>query len=157
MRLYIPATSTLIESLVLSGQITVASAFAVTPALREWYHADDEEELEYIASMAAARASLELLVSDPNAKPRRAVLATEVSSITPLVKDGADRAAVVFESTLMRGQVDSVLVDDPDAQDDMAIAIASWNRLDEDAHFAREQALSHELLWFANQELPYIF
>lgn len=155
MRLYIPATSTLVESLVVSGSMPAEIGFAVTPELREWYHADDEEELEYIASMAAARASLELLGKDPAARPRRAVLALEVPKITSIA--GGDRAAVEVASSIRYQDVESALVDDPQAQDDIKTAIAVWSLHDEDAHFAREQAQSHELLWFARQELPYIF
>lgn len=155
MRLYIPATSTLIESLVVTGELPASIGFAVTPALREWYRADDEEELEYIASMAAAKASLEMLVADPNAKRRRAVIALDVADISPLLDQ--DRAAVKVERVVTFQEVDSALVDDPDIQDEIAAAISVWGALDEDSHFLREQAQSHELLWFARQELPYIF
>ena len=34
------------------------TAYAVTPALREWYAEGDAEELEYAALQEAARASL---------------------------------------------------------------------------------------------------
>lgn len=160
MRLYIPATSTLIETLVVSGQIPVDIGFAVTPEMRNWYHAEDEEELEYLASMAAARASLELLAGDPSAKRRRAVLALEVEAVTPLPADPLtphDRAAVRVDSPLRFELVDAALVDDPAVQEELTAALALWGQQTEDAHFAREQAQSHELLWFARQEIPYIF
>lgn len=155
MRLYIPSTSALIDSLVVNGEIDITIGFAVTPALREWYHAEDDEELEYIASLAAARASMQLLQADPEAKRRRAVLAVEVEDVRPIV--GGDRAAVEVKSSLRLNQVESALVDDPDAQGEIEAALAVWDQATEDAHFAREQAQSHELLWFARQELPYIF
>ena len=53
-------------------------AFTVTPALREWYAQADLEELEYAALTHAARASLWLLLADPDAPRRRVVLAADV-------------------------------------------------------------------------------
>src|SRR5215468_9045935 len=77
MRVYLPATLPGLASLLRKAEIGPAPlrAFAVTPALREWYVSGDEEELEYVAMMRAARESLRLLVADPDAPRRRVVLA----------------------------------------------------------------------------------
>lgn len=157
MRLYIPATSTLIEKLILDGQIPITQGFAVTSGLRGWYEADDEEELEYLASKAAARASMALLSLDKESQRRRAVIAIEVPRIVEASGEERDRSAVEVTSPLMMDQVDSILVDSIDAEADIVAALAVWEKSDEDAHFAREQAMSHELLWFAHQEIPFIF
>ena len=73
MRVYLPATTAGLSDLVEAGSLgaTSTTAFAVTPGLREWYVDDDLEELEYAATMEAARASLRLLDSTPQAARRR--------------------------------------------------------------------------------------
>ena len=40
----------------------------MTPALREWYREGDEEEMEYVAQLAACRAALDLLDADTAAR-----------------------------------------------------------------------------------------
>ena len=63
MRVYLPATLPALAELHKTGLIAPAplTAYAVTPALREWYIEGDSEELEYAALTDAARASLRLL------------------------------------------------------------------------------------------------
>src|SRR5258705_13407280 len=80
MRVYLPATLPVLEGVLRAGEIGPAPvpAYTVTPALREWYASADLEELEYAALMHAARASLRLLRSDPDAPRRRVVLAADV-------------------------------------------------------------------------------
>jgi hypothetical protein len=80
MRVYLPATLPGLAGLLRKAEIGPAPlrAFAVTPALREWYASGDLDELEYVAMMHAARASLRLLVADPGAPRRRVVLAAEM-------------------------------------------------------------------------------
>jgi len=50
MRVYLPATVSMLDSVLRDAEIGPApvTAFAVTPALREWYASGDLEELEYI-------------------------------------------------------------------------------------------------------------
>jgi hypothetical protein len=80
MRVYLPATLPVLAGALRSAEIGPApmQAFTVTPALREWYAQADLEELEYAALMHAARASLWLLLADPDAPRRRVVLAADV-------------------------------------------------------------------------------
>jgi len=80
MRVYLPATLPALARLLRSGEIGPAPVrgFAVTPALREWYASGDLEELEYVAMTHAARASLRMLLDEPDAPRRRVVLAAEV-------------------------------------------------------------------------------
>src|SRR5512135_967256 len=80
MRVYVPATLPALAGVLCADEIGPAplQAFTVTPALREWYASADVEELEYAAMMHAARASLRLLLADPQAPRRRVVLAADV-------------------------------------------------------------------------------
>src|SRR5579871_1028155 len=92
MRVYLPTTLAELASALVAGQVGPAPVvgFAVTPALREWYVSGDLEELEYVAMMEAARASLRLLHSDPEAPRRRVVLAAELPDADVNVKNGFD-------------------------------------------------------------------
>src|ERR1700694_4304878 len=96
MRVYIPATSDLLRSLLDHGALSSQplTAFAVTPGLREWYVDEDIEELEYAASSEAARASLRLLSADEHAARRRVVLAADVDDSLVSVRDDLDRGVV---------------------------------------------------------------
>src|SRR5580692_6659490 len=69
MRVYLPATLPVLAGALAAAEIGPApmQAFTVTPALREWYAQADLEELEYAALTHAARASLWLLLADPDA------------------------------------------------------------------------------------------
>ena len=76
--------------------------FTVTPELRDQYQlSEDDEELEYAALLAAARASLRLIDVDPTAVRRRVVLAADVpeSTVTPITADGADPGAARTTAT----------------------------------------------------------
>jgi hypothetical protein len=158
MRVYIAATSLLLEKLILDGSIEIDHAYAVTDGLREWY-SGDEEELEYVATMAAARESIDL-ISEP-ALLRRVVLAADLDA--GLIRGSAEsdhhRARVQVATELPMAVIAAALVDGQDAEADLSLALAALPRAstDEDARFAIDQAQSHELLWFAAQELPFIF
>ena len=55
MRVYLPSTLPELADILVKGEIGPAPlrAFAVTPALREGYASGDDEELEYVAMLAA--------------------------------------------------------------------------------------------------------
>ncbi|HMT50697.1 MAG TPA: hypothetical protein PKC36_11180, partial [Dietzia sp.] len=115
MRLFIPATLSMLETLLEGGEMPVrsATAFAATPALVESYAQGDAEEIAHVAFLEAARASLRLLggeidsgaahgahpyrrvvvsvdVPDAEAEPRPD-LDTAVARVTPgAVADGED-------------------------------------------------------------------
>lgn len=154
MRIYVPANSLMLERWVLDGSMRVSDACAVTPALREWYSGDDEE-LEYLATAAAARLSLEMLDS---ALPRRVVIAAEHDGPFQM-HHGGHRAAISIDAAIPARAIAAALVDGAEAEDDVKRALAALPSAltDDDARFAIDQVEGHELLWFAAQELPFIF
>jgi hypothetical protein len=157
MRVFVAATLPKLAELHRSGLLKAGdgSAFAVTPALREWYTDEDPEELEYAALTEAARASLGLLAADPTAPPRRAVVAIDVADAVPDAANG--RAAVRLAGPARIDQVASVHVDGVDAEETVQAAIAAHAAADagnEAAAIAVEEPEGFELLWYATQELP---
>jgi hypothetical protein len=160
VRVYLPLTLPGLRTLLEAGQLDGAPlpGYAVTPALREWYAAGDEEELEYAALTLAARASVRLLdpllVHSPDTPARRVVLVAEVAAVDPAPE--VDRAAVrVLEPVPMRA-VQAVHVDDPSAAGDVRAAAEAVTAADlgsADAAFVVEQAEGHELQWYATQEI----
>ncbi|NYD49502.1 hypothetical protein BJY14_005485 [Actinomadura luteofluorescens] len=167
MRVYLPSTLTLLAGVHAAREIGPAplAAHAVTPALREWYAGGDQEELEYAAMSAAARASLRLLAADPSVPRRRVVLAAEVpdDQVSWARGDAAlgngDRALVQIAAPVAWKRIASGHVDDPDAAPDVdaaAEALAAADAGDEDARFTVDGAEGHELLWYATQELVHL-
>jgi hypothetical protein len=171
MRVYLPSTLPGVARALADGAVGPAPivAYAVTPALREWYADGDQEELEYAAMMAAARASLRLLAAelaaDPDARPRRVVLAAEVPGDAvarePGVASGAgdDRARVLVTAPVPADKIFSAHIDDRAAAADVRTAVAALSAADagdEDAQFTVDGAEGHELMWYATQELPHL-
>ena len=165
MRVYLPTTMAGLRTVVDSGEVDVEMGYAVTPALREWYVEGDQEELEYAATAAAARASLRFIAMSGNLPPggdlpRRVVLAAEVpeAQARPAGDLGAsDRAAVRLAEPVPLRLVDAALVDDPAAADDVRAAAAVLGAADagdDDAAFTVDAVEDHELAWYAAQELP---
>lgn len=158
MRIYLSATSTMLADLLSSGAVGPAplTAFAVTPALREWYLDDDAEALEYAATMEAARSSLRLLDSDPSAARRRVVIAADVPDGAVTVRDDLDRGVVHVGEPVALAAIASVHVDDADAEQTVAEAADSIIAADLGSEPAQEKvddAEGYELAWYANQEI----
>jgi len=163
VRVYLPATTSVLRTLVDEGRLTgPLTAFAVTPGLREFYALSDagadEEELEYAALLAAARASLRLVDVDPSAARRRVVLAADVpeSAVTEVEDPDADRGAVRITGDVPLARVASAHVDGAEAEDDVRAAVNVVLEADlgsEDAQFVVDQAEGHELAWYATQEI----
>ncbi|MCQ4084911.1 hypothetical protein NGB36_31180 [Streptomyces sp. RB6PN25] len=164
MRVYIPTTLPGLAEAHKAGELGPAplNAFAVTPALREWYVSDDIEELEYAALTRAAQASLRLLAGDPGIARRRVVVAVDVpdgaASYDP--DHGLDPATlgeVRLAEPIPLGRAAAVHVDSSDAEGDVsaaADALGAADAGDEDARFTVDGAEDHELLWYATQEIP---
>ena len=167
MRAYLPATTTVLRTLVDEGRLPGPhTAFAVTPALREFYAVSnaeaDTEELEYAALLTAARASLRLLDIDPLAARRRVVLAVDVPDDAVEIKDDpardpdADRGTVRVLADIGVRDVASAHIDGADAEDDVRAAVDVVLEADlgsDDAQFVVDQAEGHELAWYATQEI----
>ncbi|GGL72499.1 hypothetical protein GCM10010129_15270 [Streptomyces fumigatiscleroticus] len=164
MRVYVPLTLPGLAEAYKKGELGTGPlvAYAVTPALREWYLSDDLEELEYAALSRAALGSLRLLAADPGAPRRRVVVAVDVpdgaASADP--DRGLDPAAlgeVRVAGTVRLAKAASVHVDADDAETDVAAAARALPAAedgDDDAQFVVDGAEDHELLWYATQEIP---
>ncbi|MGY1773016.1 DUF6912 family protein [Blastococcus sp. SYSU D00813] len=163
VRVYLPATTTVLRTLVDEGRLPGPhTAFAVTEVLRQHYAVSDAEadteELEYAALLAAARASLRLLDLDPLAARRRAVVAADVAddAVTALDEPHIEAGAVRVAADVALREVASVHVDGADAEDDVRAAVAVVLEADlgsDDAQFVVDQAEGHELAWYATQEI----
>ncbi|MCZ2812388.1 hypothetical protein O2W15_13185 [Modestobacter sp. VKM Ac-2979] len=160
MRVYLPATTTVLQRLLDEGRLEGPhTVFTVTPQLRDFYElSDDAEELEYAALLAAARASLRLLDVDPLAARRRVVLAADVpeTSVTPIQDEGADAGAARTTADLATSDIASALIDGAEAEADVRAATAVVLEADlgsEEAQFVVDQAEGHELAWYATQEI----
>ncbi|MET7362617.1 hypothetical protein ABZS76_29890 [Streptomyces sp. NPDC005562] len=166
MRVYVPLTLPRLAEAYEAGELGPGPlvAYAVTPALREWYVSDDIEELEYAALNRAAVASLRLIAVDPDGgvARRRVVLAADVPDGDAVADPdrGLDQGAlgeVRLSGGLRLGKAAAVHVDAADAEADVAAAAAALGAADQgddDARFVVDGAEDHELLWFATQEIP---
>jgi hypothetical protein len=155
---YVPATSALLRELLDTGRFgsPPLTAFAVTPGLREWYVDDELEELEYAATLEAARASLRLLDLDPASARRRIVVAADVSDADVDVRDDLDRGVVRVAAPVAMRQIASLHIDDADAESTVAAAAAAVMAADLGDPAAEEavgDAEGFELGWYATQEL----
>ncbi|NGO10926.1 hypothetical protein G5C60_25840 [Streptomyces sp. HC44] len=164
MRVYVPLTLSGLAEAYKTGQLGAGPfvAYAVTPALREWYLSDDIEELEYAALNRAALASLRLLALDPGAVRRRVVVAVDVPDGTAVADpdhglDPASLGEVRIEGPVPLAKSAAVHVDSGEAEADVtsaADALGAADTGDDDAQFVVDGAEDHELLWFATQEIP---
>jgi DNA mismatch endonuclease, patch repair protein len=160
MRVFLASTLPALAAALQTGQIGPGPAFAVTPALREAYASGDAEELDYVALTEAARASLRLIAADPDAPPRRVVLAAEIPA-EQVSWDASDDepARVAVTQPVPVARLDAGHLDDPEAAPDVqkaAKALPAADAGDEDAQFTVDGAEGHELGWYATQELSFL-
>ncbi|KUN28382.1 hypothetical protein AQJ23_10955 [Streptomyces antibioticus] len=166
MRVYVPLTLSGLAEAYKTGELgpDPLVAYAVTPALREWYVSDDIEELEYAALNRAALASLRLLAADADAVRRRVVVAVDVPDGAAVADPdrGLDPAAlgeVRVAGGVALAKAAAVHVDADDAEADVAAgaeALAAADAGDDDAQFVVDGTEDHELLWYATQEIPHL-
>ena len=163
VRVYLPATVPLLARLRADQRLVVppgSSGHAVTPELREWYAEGDEEELEYVAFTRAAQDSLHLLRHDPQAPPRRVVIAVDLPAevAVPADRDLGSSTVRMGEQVAM-ADVASIHVDGKDAEPDVraaADAVVEATAGDPDAQFTVDGAEDHELEWYDPSELDHI-
>ncbi|MFF3768396.1 DUF6912 family protein [Streptomyces sp. NPDC001922] len=164
MRVYVPMTLPGLAAAQKAGELGPGplDAFAVTPALREWYVSDDIEELEYAALSRAAQASLRQLATDPQAPRRRVVVAVDVPDGAAVADpdrglDPSALGAVRIARPVALAKAAAVHLDSSDAERDVTAAAAALGAADlgdDDAQFTVDGAEDHELLWYAVQEIP---
>jgi hypothetical protein len=158
MRVYLPATLPLLTRWLADGQAPPGAGQAVTPMLREWYREGNEEEMEYVAQLAAGRASLDLLAADVDAPRRRVVLAVDVPDLD-VAADPVGRSAVVVGVPVPSAWWSSAMVDDEDSEAVVSAAVTSLGAAaagDDDAAFLLDEAGATELAWYAVQELEHL-
>ncbi len=158
MRVYLPATSTLLATLARSGLLGPAplTGFAVTPGLREYYLDDDIEELEYAAAAEAARAALRLIAANPAAAKRRLVISVDVVEGSVEVRDDLDIGVVRVGIAIPLAACAAVHADDADAEVAVAAAAEHIDAADLGDPAAEElvdDAEGFELSWYATQEI----
>ncbi|MEU2302738.1 DUF6912 family protein [Streptomyces antibioticus] len=164
MRVYVPLTLSGLTEAHKTGELGSGPlvAYAVTPALREWYDSEDIEELEYAALGQAALASLRLLDADRAAPRRRVVVAVDVAD--RIVEADGDHDAVDPGEVRVTGRVAlakaaAVHVDADGAEaavEAAAEALTAADGGDGGARSVVDGAEDHELLWFAPQEIPHL-
>lgn len=164
MRVYLPATFSLLVQLRDNGQITARNgwAFAVTPSLREFYTAGDEEELEAIAFDDAAEASLRLLaIGDEEQFPhRRVVISADVEdSAAKPDPDMIESVVRLSPAVVSLDQVAALHVDLAEAEEATAAAIENIDASDlgdEDAALIVGDAQDNYMAFYAPSELPFL-
>jgi hypothetical protein len=162
VRVYLPATLPALADVLRAAEMgpPPLRGYAVTPALRESYASGDLDELEYVAMMHAAKASLRLLRDDPDAPRQRVVLAADVPDQQVTGNGGPDDLTLVtISAAVPLSRVASGHIDDLLAIADIAEAVEALPAADagdEDARFTVDSAEGHELLWYASQEFPYL-
>ncbi len=158
MRIYLPATVPMLRTLLDDGEIGTPplSAFAVTPAVREWYAESDAEELEYAALREAAAASLRLIDADPGAARRRVVVVADLPEGQVRPRADLERAVVELSAAVPLPLVAAVHADTADAELAVRAAVNVAIEADmgsDDAQFIVDEAEGHELAWYATQEI----
>lgn len=161
MRVYIPATFDMLSVLAADGEHPIRSgvAFALTPAVREYYTSGDEEELAYTAFLDAARASLRLLsIGDEQRFPYRRVVISADLPDEELSFEPVDGESVVKVSpaVLRVQQLAAIHVDDQDAEATTKAAIEVVDAADlgdEDAELKVGDAEDNLMSWYSSQEL----
>jgi hypothetical protein len=160
IRVYLPATLSMLSTLRERGEILGAEAHAVTPALREWYAEGDEEELEYVAFTRAAQGALRLLRHDPAAPRRRVVVSADLPAGAVNREDRElGSSEVRLAGPVPLAAVAAIHIDGAGAGDDIAAAADVVEEAlagDPDAQFTVDGAEDHELEWYDVSELETI-
>jgi len=146
VRIYLPAT--LDELRPDAPSLTARRAHALTLALRQALPDEDDEALEFVAQLEAADDSIALLALAPAAPRLRLVVSADVPDgvLDVVVDDDAPPSAVVVRADVTREQIVCVLVDEPAASGDVALAVTGDRA-------ALERLEGADLLWYDSTEL----
>lgn len=163
MRVYLPATFGMLVELRDTGRVAARNgwAFAVTPSLREFYTAGDEEELEAVAFDDAAEASIRLLaIGDEQFPHRRVVISADVedSAVKP-DPDMVESVVKLSPADITAEQVAALHVDVAEAEALTAKAIENIDAADlgdEDAELVVGDAQDNYMAFYDPSELPFL-
>lgn len=133
--------------------------FALTPALREFFTAGDDEEIEYHAFLEASRASLRLLSAGGEQKypHRRVVISADLpaSSVTPNPEKG-ESVVDLSPALLEVAQLAAIHVDDEGNEPATAAAIEIVDAADlgdEDSEIILANCEDNLMSWYDAMEL----
>ncbi|MEJ5919233.1 MULTISPECIES: DUF6912 family protein [unclassified Corynebacterium] len=160
MRVYIPATFGMLQTLLDEGELRAAHgwAFAVTPALQEFYAEGDEDELADIAFTDAARTSLRLLSEySGQFELRRVVVSADIKDDAELeLTPDMGEDVVKLGSAIPADAIAAVHVDVASTEELTRAAIEAVDAADlgdEDAELAVGDCLEVPLAWYDSSEI----
>lgn len=152
MKAYLAGSAELLAQWQAVGEVRAERGFAVTDLLRSEFESADDDDLEYHVLAEAGEASLRLQANGSQPVARRLVVVCEASDavLRPLLDEPATGAVEVV-GALAWQQVESLHLDDADAEPVIAAAAAALRQPDRD-HAAVEAGLDavsgFELMWF---------
>lgn len=146
VRIYLPATLEELDPT--TPSLSPRRAHGVTPDLRDALPDEDDECLEFVAQLEAADDSLGRLAASAGAPRLRLVVSADVpaAAIGPVDDADAPPTAIEVLADVTADQIVCVLVDEPEAADDVALAVGG------DAA-AAERLEGADLLWYDVTEL----
>ena len=160
MRVYIPATFSMVEGLAADKVVHPRNGwgFAATTALREFFTSGDDEEIEAVAFDDAALASIRLLaIGDQDRFPhRRVVISADVEAEE--ADDMGDSVVRVVGPVTLE-DVAAIHIDLAEAEAATAKAIEHIDAADlgdEDAELAVGDAQDNYLAFYDVSELPFL-
>lgn len=160
MRVYVPGTFSMLKILAEDARMPVRSGygFAVTPALREFYTAGDEEEIAHSAFEDAALASIRLLAIGEEQFPyRRVVVSVDVDDAAVDLQPELGESVLKLDPAQIRfDQVAAIHVDTEANEEFTAKAIEVIDAADlgqEDAELLVGDALDQFMAWYDPSEL----
>lgn len=160
MRVYIPATFSMLKELDADGVIHARSGwgFAATPALTEFFTSGDEEEIEAVAFDDAALASLRLLAigDEPDFPYRRVVISADVDAVP---QPDMGESVVKLSAPVALEDVAAIHVDIAAAEEATKRAtelIDAADLGDQDAELAVGDAQDNYLAFYDPTELPFL-
>lgn len=160
MRVYIPATFSMLKSLDSNGVIHARNGwgFAATPELTEFFTSGDQEEIEAIAFDDAALASIRLLaIGGEEQFPHRRVVVSVDAEVQPQPEMG--ESVVKLAGPVELKDVAAIHVDVKEAEEATAKAIEAIDAADlgdEDAELTVGDAQDNYMAFYDPSELAFL-